>query len=56
MFKKYDAEHPLDTLSKKYSLTIDWTVTSYLCLTIDWHYDNGFVSISVPEYVPKMLA
>ena len=56
MFKKYDAEHPLDTLSKKYSLTIDWTGTSYIYLVIDWQYDNVFFDISMPEYVPKELS
>ena len=34
-FKKSDAEHLFDELSKKYFLTIDWTGTSYLVLTIN---------------------
>ena len=44
-FKKSDAEHLFQALGQKYSLTIDWTGTSYLGLTIDWHYDEGFVDI-----------
>ena len=54
--KKSDADHLYDALSKKYSLTIDWTGTSYLGLTMNWHYDDSFVDISVPEYVPKALS
>ena len=55
-FKKSDADHLLKALGKKYALTIDWTGTSYLGLTIDWHYDEGYVDISMPDYVPKALA
>ena len=36
-FKKSNADHVSQALGQKYSLTIDWTVTSYLGLTIDWH-------------------
>ena len=55
-FKKADADHLLKALAEKYSLTIDWTGNSYLGLTIDWHYRDGYVDISMPDYVPKALA
>ena len=55
-FKKSDADHLLKALGEKYALAIDWTVTSYLGLTINWHYDEGYVDISMPDYVPKALA
>ena len=55
-FKKSDADHLLTSLGKKYYLTIDWTGMSYPGLTIDWRYNEGFVNISMPNYVPKDLA
>ena len=54
-FKKLDADHLFKALSKKYSLTINWTDTSYLGLTIYWYYDAGYVDISMPNSVPKAL-
>jgi hypothetical protein len=39
-----------------YKLTQDWTGESYLGLTLKWHYDEGYVDISMPDYVPKALA
>jgi len=43
-------------LQDKYSITINWSGDSYLGLTINWNYDNGYVGISMTHYVPKPLA
>jgi hypothetical protein len=55
-FSKADADHLFSALHDKYELTKDWSGTSYLGLTLDWHYDAGYVDISMPTYVPKALA
>ena len=54
-FKKSDADHLFQALGEKYSLTVDWTGSNYLRLTLDWNYDAGYVEISMPDYVPKAL-
>jgi hypothetical protein len=54
-FSKPDAQHLFDALSNRYELTIDWTGASYCGFTLDWHYDAGFVDLSMPNYVPKAL-
>jgi hypothetical protein len=55
-FSKADADHLFAALHDKYELTKDWTGESYLGLTLKWHYDAGYVDISMPDYVPKALA
>ena len=54
-FTPTDANHLLDALRTKYSLTTDWTGSSYLGFKIDWNYPQRHVDISMPEYVPKAL-
>jgi len=48
--------HLFSALQDKYSITISWSGDSYLGLTINWNYENGYVDISMPDYVPKALA
>ena len=55
-FSRADTDHLFHALEQKYSLTKDWSGTSYLGLTINWNYDAGYVDISMPQYVPKALA
>jgi hypothetical protein len=54
-FCKEDAEHLFDALATKYTLTKDWSGSSYLGFNIDWDYAAGHVDISMPGYVPKAL-
>jgi hypothetical protein len=54
-FCKADADHLFSALQDRYSLTKDWSGTSYLGFTLDWHYDAGYVDASMPTYVPKAL-
>ena len=54
-FTKADADHLFDALSTKYTITKDWSGSSYLGFTIDWDYAAGHVDISMPGYVPKAL-
>eukprot|EP00957_Ditylum_brightwellii_P024249 1829202-Ditylum_brightwellii.AAC.1 len=39
----------------KYTPTVDWDGKTYCGLDLDWHYDEKFVDITVPEYVEKAL-
>ena len=52
---KQDADHLFSALREKYSITIDWSGSSYLGFTLDWHYDAGYVDLSMPPFVPKAL-
>jgi hypothetical protein len=54
-FTKADADHLFDAIATKYVLTKDWSGTSYLGFTIKWNYDEGWVDISMPDYVHKAL-
>ena len=54
-FKKEDAEYLFDALQEDYTIATDWTVSNYCGLTIDWHYDHGYVSISIPGYIVEAL-
>jgi hypothetical protein len=54
-FSKADAQHLIDALQADYELTIDWEGTLYCGLTIDWHYAEGYVDVSMPGYVPRAL-
>ena len=54
-FTQPDAAHLFSALATKYALTIDWTGSSYLGLTLDWHYNAVYVDVSMPSYVSKAL-
>ena len=51
-YTKNDLDHFLDTLRKKYTVTTDM---NFCGLTFDWHYNDGYVDMSMPEYVTKAL-
>jgi len=53
---KDNTNHLFSALQDKYSITIDWSGDSYLGITINWSYTNGYVDISMPDYIPKALA
>jgi Reverse transcriptase (RNA-dependent DNA polymerase) len=53
---KENAEHLIDTLKAKYSITIDWAGTKFVGLNLDWDYRNRTVDISMPTYIPNALA
>jgi hypothetical protein len=54
-FSKHDAMHLVNALHEDYEITIDWTGALYCGLTLDWHYDEGYVDISMPGYVIRAL-
>jgi hypothetical protein len=55
-FSKPDALHLINAIKAHYELTIDWSGTLYCGLTLDWHYDEGYVDVSMPKYVARALA
>jgi hypothetical protein len=55
-FSNADADHLFSAIETRYSLTNDWSGSSYLGLTLRWNYAAGYVDISMPSYVPKALA
>jgi len=55
-FSKADAEHLFNALRDKYTITTDWTGSTYLGLTLAWNYAQRWVDVSMPDYVPNALA
>ncbi len=54
-FSKADAQHLIDAVKSHYDLTIDWSGSPCCGLTLDWHYDEGYVDVSMPGYVERAL-
>ena len=50
-----NVEHLIETLKGFYDLTVDWKGALYCGITLDWHYEEGYVDISMPTYVLKQL-
>ena len=52
---KADVEFLIEILQKLYKITIDWSGTKYLRMTIDHDFINNTITISMPDYVPKAM-
>ena len=52
---KQHAEHLISVLRGHYSVEVDWEGLLYCGITLDWHYDDRYVDISMPNYVHKQL-
>ena len=50
-----DLDHLLNTLQKKYEISIDQPGRNYISLTIEWEYSKGYIDISMPGYIMKAL-
>jgi len=50
-----DTMHLINTVNAHNDLTVDWTGKLYCGLALDWHYDEGYVDISIPGYVTRAL-
>jgi len=50
-----DVEYLIETLQKLYEITIDWTGTKYLGLTINHDIEKAVLCISMPEYIAKAM-
>ena len=54
-FSKEDALHLIDALKQGYPTSVDWDGKNYCGYTFDWNYEKGYVDVSMPTYIPKML-
>jgi hypothetical protein len=54
-FSEEDAQHLLHAIGSNYRYTTDSTGNNYCGLTLDWHYLEGFVDVSMPGYLEKAL-
>ena len=54
-FTKEDADHLLNALKSGYPTSIDWEGKNYCGFTLEWNYKKGYVDVSMPGYLPKML-
>jgi hypothetical protein len=50
-----NAEHLIQTLRDKYTITSDRNGTKFVGLTIDWDYANRIADISMPDYIQNAL-
>jgi hypothetical protein len=50
-----DFNHLADTLRKNYEITTDMTAAKFCGINLDWDYENGHVTLSMPGYVEKAL-
>jgi hypothetical protein len=55
-FTKPGALHLVAALHKDYEIITDWDGSLYCGLTLDWHYADGYVDISMPGYVTRALS
>jgi hypothetical protein len=53
--RKEDAEHLLEALKQHYLLTVDWTGSKYVGLSLKFDREQRSVTLSMPGYVDKAL-
>ena len=51
----YDAHHLVNALQESYDITINWTGKDFRRLDLDWNYNQGYVDISMRNFVVKTL-
>ena len=51
---KFDVNHLIATLKKRYEIKVDWSGTKYLGMTIKHDRIKGTLNISMPGYIAKM--
>ena len=50
-----NANHLLGVLKEFYKMEEDWTGGLYCGINLNWHYEEQYVDIAMPNYVPKQL-
>ena len=45
----------INILKKKYEITVNWTGTLYVGVTLAWNYQERNVTLSIPTCVKKLL-
>ena len=54
-FHQEDVNHLINALKKRYDISTDWEGKNYCGLSFNWNYDAGYVDISMPTYIDKVL-
>ena len=54
-FSHDDANHLLDALKQHYKIFVYYEGKNYCGLTMEWNYQQGYVDISMPKYIPAMI-
>ena len=52
---KQDAEHLLQALRAKYTISTDWYASLYIGIMFNWNYTTGHVDLSTPKYFTRAL-
>ena len=52
---KEHAQHLMTVLEHHYTISYDWTSKQYLCLDLDWEYDDRKFHLSMLKYVKEAL-
>lgn len=52
---KENALHLINALEDFYEVEVDWKGSLYCGITLDWHYEDKYVDISMPNYMQKQL-
>ena len=52
---KEHAQYLMDVLKKFYKMEEDWKGALHCGISLDWNYAEGYVDISMPNYVHKQL-
>ena len=48
-------DHLISTLQRHYTITIDKTGAKFCGMQLDWNYNEGHVTLSMPGYIEKAL-
>lgn len=54
-YSKADAQHLLDSLSEKYTHTVDWQGQNFCGLRLEWNYVKNYVDVWMPNYIKEVL-
>jgi hypothetical protein len=52
---KENAEHLINALKSKYTITIDWEAKQFCGINLTWDYKNRTVDMDMPDYVGNTL-
>ena len=47
------AQHLIDTLEQYYTVETDWTGGLYCGIKLEWNYNERYMDISMPKFVPE---
>ena len=50
------ANHLCNALKQKYEISEDWKGKLYCGMSLDWHYNRGYVDTSMPTYCKKQVS